>query len=543
MRDFVARLVYPLAAPQPPHDDSQGSLRLLIRTSQQPRLDSVQEVCVRAWEVIAVFFTYLYRELRRRHRQAILTALGLALGVALVVTVSATASGVRDAQDRVLHSLYGVGTDITVTQSAQRGTGGPMQFGMNPQGSEQQGQKFSRDRIMTGFGQSLISAKKVTAVAGLKDVSAAVGALTATSMHISGKLPTVVQNGQGGATFGQGGSQSGGSQPNAQPSMAPIQVTPVSLSGVDVTDQTIGPLSSATITSGRSFKSTETDAKVAVLDSGYAKQHSLAVGKAVTLGGTRFTIVGISKSASADASIYLPLQRLQTLAGDKGKVNQIYVRATSATQIATVKKEIKTVLPKATVTTAQDLADQVSGSLSSASKLANQLGRWLAIAGLIAAIAVASLLMLSAVGRRVREFGTLKAIGWRSRRIVSQVLGEALAMGVAGGVAGVVLGLVGTQLIGRFSPSLEATVGRIGLPTGDAGTVAGGPPGTAAAGGPGAALRGLTHTVTVTLHAAVSPQLLALAIALALAGALFAGALGGWRAARLSPADALRRVD
>jgi len=29
-----------------------------------------------------MFFTYVYRELRRRHRQALLTALGLAVGVA-----------------------------------------------------------------------------------------------------------------------------------------------------------------------------------------------------------------------------------------------------------------------------------------------------------------------------------------------------------------------------------------------------------------------------------------------------------------------------
>ena len=29
-----------------------------------------------------MFFTYVFRELRRRHRQALLTALGLAVGVA-----------------------------------------------------------------------------------------------------------------------------------------------------------------------------------------------------------------------------------------------------------------------------------------------------------------------------------------------------------------------------------------------------------------------------------------------------------------------------
>ena len=42
--------------------------------------------------------------------------MGLAVGVALVVAVTAYAAGVGKAQDQVLQSLYGVGTDITVSQ-------------------------------------------------------------------------------------------------------------------------------------------------------------------------------------------------------------------------------------------------------------------------------------------------------------------------------------------------------------------------------------------------------------------------------------------
>ena len=76
-----------------------------------------------------MFFTYLRRELRRRIRQAIFIALGLALGIGLVITVTAASSGVRDAQATVLHSLYGVGTDITVTQTPTAGSGGPTGFG------------------------------------------------------------------------------------------------------------------------------------------------------------------------------------------------------------------------------------------------------------------------------------------------------------------------------------------------------------------------------------------------------------------------------
>ncbi len=89
------------------------------------------------------------------------------------------------------------------------------------------------------------------------------------------------------------------------------------------------------------------------------------------------------------------------------------------------------------MTDENSLASEVTGSLSSAASLANSLGKWLAIAVLIAAFLLASLLTMSAVSRRIREFGTLKALGWKSRRIVGQVMGESIAIGIVGGVVGV----------------------------------------------------------------------------------------------------------
>jgi putative ABC transport system permease protein len=61
------------------------------------------------------FVTYVRRELRRRIRQAVVIALGLALGVGLVVTVSAASAGTAKAESSVLSSLYGAGTDVSVT--------------------------------------------------------------------------------------------------------------------------------------------------------------------------------------------------------------------------------------------------------------------------------------------------------------------------------------------------------------------------------------------------------------------------------------------
>ena len=324
--------------------------------------------------------------------------------------------------------------------------------------------------------------------------------------------------------------------------MAPIKVSSLSIEGVDVSDLGLGPLSSGEISSGRSFTTSETKAKTALVEAAYAKQNELTVGDSVKIDDVKYEVVGVVTlpSGSTTANVYIPLARAQKLAGDGDKVNQIYVRADGADQIASVKTDIKTVLPKATVTTAEDLADQVSGSLSSASSLADRLGTWLAAAALIASFLVACLLTVSGVSRRVREFGTLKALGWRSRRIVGQVLGESTVVGVMGAAMGVVLGIGGARLIAHYSPELKATMGATMQLPGGAETAAAGVPG-----GPGAlqALGGVAQTVTVHLSAPVSLDLVLLAAGLAVAGGLLAGAFGGWRAARLRPADALRRVD
>jgi hypothetical protein len=54
---------------------------------------------------------------------------------------------------------------------------------------------------------------------------------------------------------------------------------------------------------------------------------------------------------------------------------------------------------------------------------------------LIAAFAVAGLPTMAAVARRVPEFGTLKALGWRSRPIITQIMGASAVIRVIGTVA------------------------------------------------------------------------------------------------------------
>jgi ABC-type lipoprotein release transport system permease subunit len=510
-----------------------------------------------------MFLTYLGRELRRRVRQASMIAIGLALGIGLVITVTALSAGVKNAQGQVLHSLYGVGTDITVTKtptaSSRPSFGFRGAFGNRARG--QGGTKIDVDNLASA-SLGKISTTAVSTISRLHNVAAATGGLTLTDIKISGKIPSFGSSGGGGGFGGGGGGGGGGGSGGGGFFRGNLRPSSLSVSGVDLSEGALGPLSSGKLASGRTFTSADASANDAILSSSYATQNKLKVGSDITIAKTSFRVVGIVSVPASDSSedAYIPLARAQALSSMKNEVNTIYVAASSASDITTVSREISTALPATTVTNSSDLAKELTGSVSSASSLANNLGRWLAIAVLAAAFLLASLLTMSAVSRRVREFGTLKALGWRSRRVIGQVVGEAVVIGVIGGIVGVGLGFLGATLVGHLSRPLTASVGQTtGTATpGGAQTFAGGgagfPGGGTGRGFPGAGGGGgrpfgfrnaanAVHTVTVHLTAPVTVDAILAAVVLAIAGGLIAGAFGGWRAARLRPAAALARVE
>ncbi len=530
-----------------------------------------------------MFFTYLRRELRRRMRQAVFIALGLALGIGLVITVTAAAAGVKNAQGTVLKALYGVGTDVTVTKTPTAGSATPGSFGFGFRAGTTKrpaaGTKINTSTLSGTATLASIDASSVTAVAGLHDVAAAAGGLTLNDRTLSGTVPAINFNGGGGAGGNGGGGGggngggAGGSGSGFQNFRANFTTNSFTVNGVDLSAGELGPLSSGKLSSGRTFTTADASSDVAVIDANYAAQNKLAVGSTIAIGNssgttTNFKIIGIVSEPAGDnpSDVYIPLAVAQKLANLKNDVNTIYVAASSSSAIGPVSGEISRALPADTVTTSADLANEVTGSLSSASSLANNLGKWLAISVLVAAFLLASLLTMAAVSRRVREFGTLKALGWKSRRIIGQVLGEAVTMGIIGGAIGVGLGLAGAELVTKLSPKLTAVVGQttgtatpggarqfgFGGAGGGAGAGAGGGgfPGGGGGGGGGTGgafanarnANAAAHTVAVHLTASVSTGVIVLAVALAVAGGIIAGTVGGWRAARLRPADALSKV-
>jgi ABC-type antimicrobial peptide transport system permease subunit len=484
-----------------------------------------------------MFATYLFREISNRRKQTAIIAIGLALAIALVIIVNGVAAGVQNAQSTILSSIYGVGTDVTVSQEPAAPAAGTaptrpkFDFGAGAGATSDGTTAISQTRLSAGFGTTTFDATALDSVTAVSHVSAATATLALTNSSFSGQLPDFAAGGgrgKAGTPPTDGGADGAGG--------SSFSVDSFTVTGIDVAGDAVGPLTSTTLIDGRGFTAADVGTDVAVLDKTYATSAALAVGGTIAIGGTDFQIIGIVGSTSSDATTaansYIPLDVAQTLSGLTGQVSTIYVKAASSSNISQIQTDIAKALPNAKVSSQADLASSVSGSLTTASDLVSNLGTWLSAIVLAAAFLIAILFTISGVTRRTREFGTLKAIGWSNSRIVRQVAGESFVQGLLGGVFGIVIGLGGLFAVNAVAPTLSASAS---VATSAQGVFGGG-------GGGGRVAAAAPATTEIALQAPFTLSIILIAVGLAVLGGLLAGAIGGWRAARLRPAEALRSV-
>jgi putative ABC transport system permease protein len=319
-------------------------------------------------------------------------------------------------------------------------------------------------------------------------------------------------------------------QQAVDPPQTDIKAESYTAAGVDPSNPDVGLVTKEQLTSGTWLPVGATDQ--VLVNVAYANTKSLAIGGKIPINGTDYTIVGLVTPTLTGntADIYFPLATLQKLATKDGRVTQVLVKTKDAGSVDAVAAAIKKDLPGAEVVTTKALADQVTGSLADATSLADRLGGALSVIVLAAAFVIAALLTLSSIAKRVREIGTLRAIGWSKRRVVGQILGETVGIGVLGGILGVGVGILVSIGVSAVAPTLKAT--SVGLP-GLAGSQASGLFGQATS---------TAHTTAIAMTAPLHPTTLLLGVAFAVLGGLLAGLIGGWRAARLSPVVALRDI-
>jgi len=248
------------------------------------------------------------------------------------------------------------------------------------------------------------------------------------------------------------------------------------------------------------------DSGVVVLEKAFASSSRLSVGAPITIAGTNFKVAGIVNPGvrPAKADIYMPFDEAKQVIGKRMflppqyEANIVLVRTASASVQQQAMKDVASILGGRGLTSTYRCFDPATKTMG-----INEAGVWLIsiIVG-ISVVALAFKSQYSSVIERRRDIGTLKAIGWSDGNVVSQILAESVIQATIGGVLGCLLAVIILLLV-----PLKALTG-----------------------------------VETTVGMAISPLVLASGFGLALVGGIIAGIFPALSAARLHPADSLRRI-
>lgn len=301
------------------------------------------------------------------------------------------------------------------------------------------------------------------------------------------------------------------------------------VAGVDTAKTDIGLILPDQITSGSYFSA----ADQIVVNQSYADKKSIKLSDKVKIGDKEWTVVGMvqPKLYSTTADVYLPLSDLQKLAGRENRINVMLIKSTDAKSVEEASKQIESAFPGAKVTNAQDTAEEVSGSLVSAANLTNKFIGITSIVVIVAAFIIVSLLTVISVNKRIREIGTLKAIGWKNSIIIRQIIAENMLLGIIGGLLGAGLAVLAILGLNQLDISLSATIANSNDGFGVARRFLGGSSESA------------DVTTSVPLKISVQYLILLLGVGVAFIGSIVAGALASLKASKMKPQEAFRNIE
>jgi putative ABC transport system permease protein len=187
-------------------------------------------------------------------------------------------------------------------------------------------------------------------------------------------------------------------------------------------------------------------------------------GDPINIAGESFQVAGIFESDSwfENGALIMPLATLQTMMGREGQVTGFVIVAKSpgAASIAALRKRIESTIPGVAATPARD---HVQGDTQI--RLSRAMAWTTAAVALIMGSVGMLNTMLMSLFERTREIGILRAVGWRRRRVLELVLGEAMIIALMGTLLGTLLAVIGLRVLtmaptarGFINPNLPPEV-------------------------------------------------------------------------------------
>ena len=189
-----------------------------------------------------------------------------------------------------------------------------------------------------------------------------------------------------------------------------------------------------------------------IVDQFYARQNKVKAGDRITdVLNHPWRVSGVVEPGKL-ARLVLPMQTLQDLTGNTGKVSQIFIRTDRPENIPVVLAGLKTLLPDYNIYTMEEFTSLFTVESVQGGALRNFIDVMVAI-GVVIGFAVVLLSMYMAVLQRTREIGILKALGASRWFILKVILAEAIVMGVCGTIVGIGLSFAARALIQAVYPA------------------------------------------------------------------------------------------
>ncbi len=426
----------------------------------------------------------------------------LLLGASLML-VAAMVSLNASAQQQLTNVHKEVGTAITINYA----TNDSQSFGSGELGGpgQQGGGKFFFQQNSTPIPDSVLN--QIKNLPGISDIEENLRRSDTSSTLTTSTIQT----------------------PNGRSVSIPPTVNGISTNAAHFT---LAGGSTPTLTSGRSFQTSDAHAYVAMMSQTLANSNNLKVGSTFSLKGKTFTVIGLYTTGQtfADNSIIIPLATMQSVFSING-VDSITVYAQSYEQVDALATRLRNTLGKA-----YDVVTEASTYASTIDAL-NTAQNSIELA-LVVSIVTATLVIIFAIFITVRErtveIGTLKAIGASHWQVIRQFWGEVLALSAVGAILAVVLlatlGPLVSQLFNVSTPSAPAKA-----PSGFESRALGG---------------GRTFFVTQqasqlsNIHlssATLNVQTLLIIVGLGMGLAVLTSIFPSWYVARIKPAEVLRR--
>ncbi len=211
----------------------------------------------------------------------------------------------------------------------------------------------------------------------------------------------------------------------------------------------------AKIIAGRSLRAEDANQNVVVVGRLYAKERvgisdvvseSVLEGKKITLNGESLQVVGIYATGNdfGDNHVFVPLETFRRIFKPGDKLSKIRVTVDSVANVEAVAADLKRIPGVDAVTAAEQVstAKTTLGSMTAATLYGSVL---LFIIGGILVVFV----MVLATRERIREIGTLKALGASNLEIAKQFLAEIAALILMAGVGAVLVAALSVEILQR----------------------------------------------------------------------------------------------